>query len=336
MDITLLEKYDSQGMHKIYDKWPKIARKSWESDLIPINFEGIDHVIFVGMGGSGAIGDMFASILSKSKIHVTVVKGYHLPSTINSNSLVIAISVSGNTQETLTVLKSAHSLNCKTITFCSGGKINFFCLDNNIEYRMIPQYHSPRASFTTYFYSILRVLSNTLKIKHDDILESIKELETLGKKINSTNLTETNPSLNLAQQLSGVPIIYHPFGLHSAAIRFKNSLNENTKIHVICEDIVEATHNGIVAWEQKSNVSPILICGPDDYKKTRDLQLALKKFFKTKKIDFFEINTIPGSILTKLIYLVYLCDYATIYSAISSKIDPSPVFAIDYFKEKNQ
>ena len=183
MDSSLLKKFDSQNMHKTYDEWPKIARDSWESNLSIIDFENIDHVIFVGMGGSGAIGDMFASILSQSKIHVTVVKGYHLPSTVNSNSLVIVISVSGDTQETLTVLKSANLLNCKIIAFFSGGKIHQFCLDNNIEYRNIPQFHSPRASFTSYFYSILRVLSNTLKINHADITESIKELENLGQKL---------------------------------------------------------------------------------------------------------------------------------------------------------
>jgi len=332
MDASLLEKYDSQDMHKTYDKWPQIARESWESDIPEINFENIDHVIFVGMGGSGAIGDMFASILSKSKIHVTVVKGFHLPSTINSNSLVIPISVSGNTQETLSVLKSAYSLNCNIIAFVSGGKIQKFCLENKIEYRTISQYHSPRASFTSYFYSILRVLSNSLKIKSDDILESIKELENLGKKINSSNLTKTNPSLDLAQQLSGIPMIYHPFGLQSAAIRFKNSLNENTKIHAICEDVVEATHNGIVAWEKNSNVFPIIVKGKDDYDKTKKLWTFVGGYFKEHKINYVTIESLDGSILTKLICLIYLLDYASIYAAIHSKIDPTPVKPIEYFK----
>ena len=332
MDVSLLEKYDSQKMYKVYDRWPQIARESWESNLSEINFENIDHVIFVGMGGSGAIGDMFASVLSKSKIHVTVVKGFHLPSTINSNSLVIPISVSGNTMETFSVLKSAYSLNCKIVAFISGGAMQKFCLENKIEYRIITKYHSPRASFTSYLYSILLVLSNTLKIKSDDIHESIKELEHLGEKINSSNFTKTNPSLDLAQQLSGIPMIYHPFGLQSAAIRFKNSLNENTKIHAICEDIVEATHNGIVAWEKNSNVFPIIVKGKDDYAKTKKLWTFVEGYFKEHKINNVIIQSLDGSILTKLICLIYLFDYASIYAAIHSKIDPTPVKSIEYFK----
>jgi glucose/mannose-6-phosphate isomerase len=334
MDISLLEKYDSQDMYKTYDKWSQIARESWESDISEINFENIDHVIFVGMGGSGAIGDMFASILSKSKIHVTVVKGFHLPSTINSNSLVIPISVSGNTQETLTVLKSAYSLNCNIVTFVSGGEMQKFCLENKIEYRIVPIHHSPRASFTSYLYSILHVLSSTLKIKHNDILESLEELENLGKNITSSNLTETNQSINLAKKISGIPMIYHPFGLQSAAIRFKNSLNENTKIHAICEDVVEASHNGIVAWERKSEIIPIIIRGTDDFEKTKNLQFHLESFFKKHQIDYHVIDSKSGSILTKLVCLIYLFDYSSIYASVLCGIDPSPVKSIDYFKEK--
>ncbi len=94
-------------MHKIYDKWPQIAKDAYESDLEPIDFKDIDHVIFSGMGGSGTISDLFSSILSKTNIHTTVVKGYVLPKTVDENTLVVATSVSGNTVETLSILKSA-------------------------------------------------------------------------------------------------------------------------------------------------------------------------------------------------------------------------------------
>ena len=76
LDISTLEKYDSQKMYKIYDEWPNIARKSFESNQKSVNFDDIDHIVFAGMGGSGAIGDIFLSILSKANIHVNVVKGY--------------------------------------------------------------------------------------------------------------------------------------------------------------------------------------------------------------------------------------------------------------------
>jgi len=73
-DITKLEEFDSHGMYKIYDKWPEIAKESFESKQNSVNFEGVNHIVFAGMGGSGAIGDMFASIFSKTIIHVSTLQ----------------------------------------------------------------------------------------------------------------------------------------------------------------------------------------------------------------------------------------------------------------------
>jgi len=70
-------------MHEIYDKWPMMAYDSYNSNLESVNFSNINHIIFSGMGGSGSIGDIFSSIMSQTSTHVSVVKGYHLPSTID-------------------------------------------------------------------------------------------------------------------------------------------------------------------------------------------------------------------------------------------------------------
>jgi len=330
----MLEKIDTQKMFEVYDRWPEIAKESFEFDHIPIDFDNINQIVFVGMGGSGAIGDVFASILSKTNIHVNVVKGYLLPKTVDSNSLVITTSVSGNTVETLSVLESAYKLGCKIIAFSSGGIMEKYCRENKIEYRLVPRYHSPRASFTSYLYTMLRVLHSTLKIKQDDISESITELKNYGKKINSYNLTKDNTSLNLAEWISGIPLIYYPFGLQSVAVRFKNVLQENAKIHAITEDVIEACHNGIVSWEKKSIVKPILLQGVDDYIKTKERWQIIKEYFHENNIDYREVISTNGSILSKIITMIYLLDDTSLYKAILDKIDPTPVKSIDYIKNK--
>jgi len=333
-DIKILKKYDTQGIHKIYDKWPKIANDAYTSKYESAGFVGIDHIVFAGMGGSGAIGDIFSAILSKTNVHVSVVKGYLLPSTVDSKSLVITTSVSGNTVETLTVLDTAKKMNCNIIAFSSGGKMEDYCKKNKIEYRKIQQIHSPRASFTQFLFSMLKVLDPVLPLEKKDIEESLSQLKELGKKISSSNLTEDNSSLNLAKWLDGIPLIYYPFGLQAAAIRFKNNLQENAKTHAIIEDVVEACHNGIVAWEKLSNVKPILIEGKDDFVRTKERWNILKEYFDLHKIDYQEIISNNGGILSKLVNLIYLLDYATIYHAVISKIDPSPVRSIDFIKNK--
>ena len=334
LDIETMDKIDSQGMYKIYDKWPEIARESFESNLESINFKNIDHIVFAGMGGSGAIGDLFASILSKTNIHVSVVKGYLLPKTVDKNTLIITTSVSGNTVETLTVLNSAKNLDCNLIAFSSGGKMEEFCLKNKINFKKIDLIHSPRTSFIKFSFSILKILSSILPIEKNHVDETIDELSKLRNNISSQNLSDSNSALDLANFISGIPLLYYPYGLQSSAIRFKSSVQENTKKHIIIEDVVEASHNGIVAWEKSSIIQPILLRGSDDYIKTRERFDIIKEFFDKKNIKYKEITSISGNILTKLITLSYLLDYASIYRAILSEIDPTPVVSINFIKDR--
>lgn len=321
-------------MYKVYDRWPEIAKKFYNTDYDKVDFEGINHIVFIGMGGSGVIGDTFSSILSKTKMHICVVKGYHLPSTMDSQTLVVATSVSGNTQETLAVIDKAKKTGCKLVGFSSGGKLEEYCKKNRVEHRNIQMLNSPRASFPAYLYSILNVLGPVIPTKRSDIVESISSLKKTYKLISSSNINKTNPSIDLALWLSGTPLIYYPVGLQAVAIRFKNSLQENSKMHAFAEDIMEACHNGIVSWERPSKVRPILIQGQDDYIKTKALWKVVKEYFKINKIDYKEIHSVKGSILTKIINLTYLLDYASIYHAIMTKVDPTPIKSIDFVKER--
>lgn len=330
LSINDLNKIDSMKMYQVYDKWPELARSSYEPD--PIDFGDVKHVVFAGMGGSGAIGDMFSSLLSKTTIHVSVVKGYHLPKTSNNNTLVITTSISGNTVETLNVLSQTKRLGIKTISFSSGGKMQTYCKRNSLQHIRVPMFHSPRASFVIYLFRMLSVLNSIIKIKNEDIRESLTVLEKTRKIISSSNLTKTNTAIKLASWIDGIPMIYYPFGLQSAATRFKNCLQENAKSHAMIEDVVEACHNGIVAWEKKSNVKPILIEGKDDYIKTKERWKTLRSYFKENDIAYAEVVTKDNSLLSKLVYLVYFLDYVSIYRGILSKIDPSPVRSIEYIK----
>ena len=329
-----LEKNDPGGIHTIYDRWAEIARDAYNSDLDSVDFNDIEHVVFSGMGGSGTVGDLFSSILSKTNIHTTVVKGYELPNTIDKNTLVVATSVSGNTIETITTLESATKHNCKVIAFSSGGRIESLCQKNNIQYRKFPQIHSPRASLPSYVYSILKALNSIIPISKSDIANSLDHLEHITKEISSINLDGKNPSLDLATWISGTPVVYYPQGLKTAATRFKNSMQENAKTHAMSENVLEGSHNGIVSWERSSNMAPILIEGKDDHIKTKDRWRIFREYFEANNIEYKEIVTVDGNILSKVMCLIYMLDYSTIYYAIRLGIDPSPIQSIDFIKER--
>ena len=334
MELNDLLKIDRNQMYKTYDEWPNIARESFEEKFKKIDFKNIDHIVFAGMGGSGTIGDTIQAILSKQNIHVNVSKGYVLPKTVDSNTLLIATSVSGNTDETLEIVKNAKETSAKIVCFSSGGLLEKFCQNNNIGFEKISMIHSPRASFTRFLFSMLNILQPILPISQNDILNSISSLEKTRENIFSQNLVETNQAFNLGKFVSDLVCIYHPAGLKAAAIRYKNCLQENSKMHAMTEDVIESCHNGIVSWERKSNVKPILIQGINDNLKTIERWKILKEFFDMKNIEYRDIHSNDGSILSKIINLIYILDYSTIYSAIMNNVDPSPVNSIDYIKSK--
>ena len=321
-------------MYKVYDNWPEIARESFESNQESIDFKDIDHIVFAGMGGSGSIGDLFSSILSKTDIHVSLVKGYLLPKTVDKNTLVVVTSVSGNTDETLTVLSNAQKLDCNLLAFSNGGKMEEYCKKTHVDYRKLNLIHSPRASFVNFTYSILKTLGSTLPIEKNGVLESISEITHTRNQISSLNLSESNPALTLANWISGIPLIYYPHGLQSSAIRFKASLQENAKSHAIIEDVIESCHNGVVAWERPSTIQPILLRGQDDYIKTKERFEIVKEYFIKNGIEFKEIFSVSGNILTKSINLIYLLDYTSIYYSVLSDVDPSPVNSIEFMKSR--
>jgi len=321
-------------MYKVYDKWPQIAKESFESEQKCEDFENVNHIVFAGMGGSGAIGDIFSGIFSKTNIHVDVVKGYRLPSTVDCDTLVITISVSGNTDETLFVLDAAKKINCRILSFSSGGKMESYSKQNAITHYKIHEFHSPRASFSAFLYSMIKILEPLLPLNKNDVRESIFKLEQMQKIIASNNINDKNPALVLAEWLPDISVICYPFGLKSTAIRFKNSLQENAKMHAMIEDIIESCHNGIVCWSKSSIIKPILIRGIDDSLKTKQRYEIIKEFFSENEIDFKEIFSTEGNILSKLICLIYLLDYSSIYKAVILGIDPSPVSPIEYIKTK--
>ena len=334
MELSDLEKVDTKCMFKTYDRWPEIASESFEKKFEKVQYDDIDHIVFAGMGGSGSIGDTIAAILSKEDIHISNVKGFLLPKTVDSKTLVVVTSVSGITKESLEILQNAKKTSAKIVSFSSGGSVESFCHDNDVFFQKISMVHSPRASYSSFLFSILNILEPILPISKRDVHESLNSLIKTRDEVSSHNLNEQNRALQLAKFTKQMACIIYPHGLQAAATRYKNSLQENTKMHAMTEDVIETCHNGVVAWEKKSDVNPVLIRGKDDHVRTIERWNVLEGFFKSNETEYCVVNSVSGSILSKITNLVYLLDYASIYASILQKVDPSPVNSIDFIKSK--
>jgi len=335
-DSSTIQRNDPQGMQKLYDMWPEIAMDSFDKSQDCIDFKNPNHIVFAGMGGSGLVNEVLISLYSKNQVQISKVNGFDVPNHLTPNDIFVVTSVSGNTLETLTALDSARKIGCSIIAFSSGGKIEDYCKKYGLEHRMIPLFHSPRTSFTSFLYSMLRILQPILPITEGDVRESLDDLSRLKQKIFSFNLTETNPALNLANWFPKTPVIYYSKTLEASAVRLKNSFNENAKSHAITNELLEACHNNIVSWELPTASKPIMVRTKNDDKRIVETWEIMKEFFEDRKIDYKEIFSNDGNILSQLVGLIYLFDYSTIYYAIKCGINPSPIFSTEFFKNKRK
>lgn len=332
--LNMLDTYDTSGMRHIYDRWPEIAHESYRCSINTLDLKNIDHVVFAGMGGSGTLGDFFGALLSRTSMHVDIIKGYNLPRTVTPNTLVVCSSISGNTHETLTVMEKAHRADCQVISLSAGGIMQRRSHTLGIPHYVIDRYHSSRASFVSLLYTSLRLLGDISGVSDTHIRESIDELRRVQSRVRSTVISDSNEALSLARWIRQIPLIYYPWGLQAAAIRFKNSIQENTKSHAIIEDVLEASHNSIVAWERDSPVQPILLQGPDDNPLTKARWRIFESYFDARDIPYRTVMAPTGHIITKMIGMIYTLDCTSMYAAILQETDPTPVTSIDFVKER--
>ena len=111
-------------------------------------------------------------------------------------------------------------------------------------------------------------------------------------------------------------------------------MQENAKSHAFVENVIESGHNGIVSWERSSDMVPIMIKGEDDHIKTKERWNIVSQYFNHNNIEYKEVNSVTGGILSKIMCLIYVLDYSSIYYAIRLGINPTPIKSIDFIKDK--
>ncbi len=308
---------DKNKVYTIYEEWPRFAREGIERE---VNIEyNPSSIAIAGIGGSGTIGDLIYDLLQdNSLLPIYTIKGYHLPSFIDKDSLAIIISSSGNTEETLSIFTEAYNKGLRIIGISSSGLLaqackNHNCMHIKVRERLAPRYSLPEMLFITL--NIIANIDNYRWIKEEaksaiDLMFSIKDNISINNNHN-------NIAKNIALYIKDTPIIYTSPYSKSLGIRFKNSLNENAKIIALASDIIEASHNEIVALVNNS-FTPIFV---------RDgINLEIEKRFDIFKSilrkNIYELKPLSSNRLANLVSLLYILDYSTIYLAILRGVDP--------------
>lgn len=299
------------------------------------------NILVSGLGGSAIGGDILRSYaFSQAAIPVIVNRDYDIPAFVGPQSLVLAVSYSGNTEETLSAYRQAERAGANIIVVSGGGKLSSLAREDGNMVVEIPAGLSPRAA-TGYLFCPLALILEELGLLSGvskDLAETSRVLADLKEEINPAVDYDQNIARQLAGEMKGrIPVIWGS-SAHSevAAWRWKAQINENAKSPAYYNVFPELNHNELVGFEAPGDlISQILIVilrDPGDHERVKKRIDISRQVIESRVAKVMEVEARGNSFLTRFYSLVYIGDYTSYYLALEYGINPTPVEVIDYLK----
>jgi glucose/mannose-6-phosphate isomerase len=296
------------------------------------SFSGkIENVLICGLGGSGIGGTIIAQVVAdNANCPITINKDYKIPAFVNQNTLVLCCSYSGNTEESLEMLEQAEAKNAIVACVTSGGKLMEIAQSKNYNHIIIPGGHPPRAAFGLAFPPLFYLLKHYNIVTEDYISQFNNTVATINdeeENIISEAKTITEKLMNK------IPVIYADANYEGVAVRFRQQINENSKMLCWHHVIPEMNHNELVGWTTKNeDLAVIIFRNEDDYFRTQKRMEVNKTVFEKYTSTIIEIYSKGNSRLEKALYLVHLGDWVSYLLAEKKGIDVTEVDVITYLK----
>lgn len=270
----------------------------------------IENVLVSGLGGSGIGGTIVADLTAaQCKVPVSINKEYFIPAFVGPNTLVIISSYSGNTEETLQALGLAYTKGAKIVCVTSGGKIEAFAREKGLDLVLIPGGMPPRACLGYSLTQLFYVLHGFGLINRDFEAQLEKAVALLESK---TGEIKTEAAA-IATKLSGkLPVLYATPGFEGVAVRFRQQLNENSKILCWHHVIPEMNHNELVGWrDANENLAVVFLRHKNEYfRNTHRIEYSREVASKYTS-TIIDIWAEGDSEIEKAFYLVHLTDYVS-------------------------
>lgn len=329
------------------EDFPAQVRAGWDIGMsaegLPSG-KGLTSVAVLGMGGSGISGDVAGAVSeNESALHFSTIKGYGVPAWVGPDSLVFAVSYSGNTEETLEAFEGAQKAGARIVAITTGGELAERSSSAGIPVIKVPAGLQPRAALGYLTMPILAVcerLGAGPKVSADIdrlVMTLTKDVGAYGRNAPA----ETNPAKQLATRLEGkIPLIYGSEGLSAvAAYRWKCQFNECAKVPAWSNRFSELNHNEIVGWKQLAGLttaSAAVVVLQHDREHPRNT----KRIQETQRLVagnlalWHSVNLSDASALGALLRLTYFGDFVATYLAVLQGVDPAPVEVIEGLKAK--
>jgi len=290
-----------------------------------------DKIIICGMGGSALPANMLITYyLDELKIPVFSHRSYNLPAQADKKSLIVAISYSGNTEETISAYQQAVEKGFKVAAIATGGKLKELAEKNNMPIAVIPTTaKQPRFALGYQSAALLKILANSgaIEDKSEEILET-------AKRLNPTQSEELGKEM-AKKLVDKIPVVYASSKLRILARIWKIKLNENSKIMAFWNYFPELNHNEMVGLTNlKGNFHFLVLQDKDDHEGIQKRMELFADLAKEKGADVDVIQIEGKNTLEKMWNCLLLSDWVTYYLAREYGEDPTPVKIVEEFKKR--
>ncbi len=295
------------------------------------------------MGGSAIAGDLFLGyVQDELKLPALVNRDYNIPNFVNQNTLFIATSYSGNTEEALSTLNKAHERKATIVGISSDGELEEFCRKNDYTFIKVPSGLPPRQALGFLFFPLVFLFERLgfISSKKAEVSETEKLLQELLGRYNMAIHSTNNVANQIAQSVyNSIPLIYTgaPF-LHVLPVRWRNQFNENSKILAFSNVFPELNHNEIMGWEGikklRDYVRVLLLRDTEESRRMQQRISITKKIIQDQGVQLGEVFSEGQSRLARLFSLIYVGDWASYYLAMLNEKDPIKIDSIDLLKQK--
>lgn len=339
-DMDLYARLDPGGMGSLIGGFADQCRAAWKNVAtmeLPNKYRDARQVLILGMGGSAIGGDLLRTLVAgECPVPIIVSREYGAPVWAGPDTLAIAVSHSGNTEETLSALEHARTRGGMLLGITTGGELGRQNGMPIVRYDFASQ---PRAALAYSFLSLVGVLSQLGLLANPGLTleRALRDLDALEREIGPRAPSDKNKAKQLASKLFGhIPVIYGAGVLEEVAHRWKTQMNENAKTTAFYDLMSELDHNAVVGYEfpptgLKSLVFVSLLSRQADVRIQKRFEVT-GQLLRRKGLAHEAVEVKGESGLGEMLYAIHLGDYVSYYLALLNGVDPTPVTAIDFLK----
>jgi len=273
---------------------------------------------------------LFDLTVDKIAIPIIANKGYTLPAFCDKKTLLILVSYSGNTEETVSCFNEAIRRGMQPVCVCSGGQLKELALAHDMSFLPMPTGFPPRASLAFGAAYLFHVLNNFSLFAFDVAKEFTRLSEFLEKQQEEMKASSKNMAVHFKNK---VLIAYAEDKIDGVALRLKQQINENSKAYCWYNVVPELNHNELVGWKQTHHAIGSLFLRTSFENERNQHRFDFLKPFVGKFVnEVYEFHAVGNDFFEQYFYLIHWCDWLSYYLALEQEQDSVEVRAIDSLK----